>query len=130
MTGTGDAIIDGNATLEFAAASSADTTFTADAAGILKLDDSFDFTGMVSGFDANDQLDLTDMMFSDALSLDYGANSEGTGGTLTVTDGSNTASIEFVGQYDEAGFHAGSDGGSGTLLTYVLTGLDPTGLIP
>jgi hypothetical protein len=55
VTGSGTALIDGNGTLEFGAASSANTTFAADAAGMLKLDDSFHFSGTVAGFGAGDR---------------------------------------------------------------------------
>lgn len=48
------------------------------------------------------------------------------GGTLTVSDGTDTATIELVGQYEAAGFSASADLGTGTLIEYVLTGLTPT----
>ena len=51
VSGTGSALISGSATLEFGAASSANTTFDAGAAGTLKLDHSVDFAGIVSGFE-------------------------------------------------------------------------------
>lgn len=54
------------------------------------------------------------------------ANEQGTGGTLTVTDGVNTAQVQLLGQYDAAGFTATADAGSGTLIEYVLTGLTAT----
>src|SRR5262249_29513123 len=48
VSGSGSAIIDGVATLRFEAASSMQTTFRQDADGTLRLDDSLDFTGVVS----------------------------------------------------------------------------------
>ena len=42
-----NALKNGTATLEFGAASSANTTFAADAAGTLQLDNSFEFSGIV-----------------------------------------------------------------------------------
>jgi hypothetical protein len=48
-------------TIEFGAASSANITFDAGATGTLKLSDSFDFSGIVSGFNQHDHIDLVDM---------------------------------------------------------------------
>jgi hypothetical protein len=103
VTGSGTAKIDGAATLEFAAAASANTTFDFGAAGTLKLDHSTDFTGTVSGFGAGDHLDLLDMVFANGATLNYAANQNGTGGTLSVSDGAHTANIVVLGQYDPAG---------------------------
>jgi hypothetical protein len=104
-------------------ASSAHASFAAEAAGTLKLDDVLDFTGTVSGIDGNDKLDLGDLHFSNSLSLSYAASADGSGGKLTVSDGSHTASITLTGQFDAAGFHAAADAGSGTLVTYTPTSI-------
>ena len=50
--------------------------------------------------------------------LSYSANDAGTGGTLTVSDGANTAHIALDGQYTTAGFEGGYDQGSGTAVAY------------
>ncbi len=110
---------DGNGTLEFGGACSANTTFAADASGTLKIDDVLDFTGTVAGLNATDRLDLGGMQFSGNVSIGYSPNSAGTGGTLTVSDGSHTASIGLAGQFDAAGFQLSGDGATGTLVTYV-----------
>ena len=39
-------------------------------------------------------------------------------GTLTVTDGVHTASIQLLGQYTASEFAAASDGHGGTLITF------------
>src|SRR5262245_8628475 len=39
-------------------------------------------------------------------------------GTLTVTDGVHTVSLELLGQYTASEFVAASDGHGGTLITY------------
>jgi hypothetical protein len=39
------------------------------------------------------------------------------GGTLTVTDGTDTAVIALLGQYVAANFKMGSNGAGGTLVT-------------
>src|SRR5262245_56802736 len=46
----GTALLDGIATIDFGAASSANVTFAANATGTIVLHDSFDFSGIVSGF--------------------------------------------------------------------------------
>src|SRR5262249_31471143 len=61
VTGPGSALIDGVATLGFGAASSVDVAFAADAAGTLTLKNVADFTGTISGFSSNDQIDLTNI---------------------------------------------------------------------
>jgi len=119
VTGNGSASIDGSGTLEFGAASAANTTFAADAAGTLKLDDVLDFTGTIGGFNQHDQLDLGDIQYSGNLSIQYSANAAGTGGTLSISDGSHTATISMAGQYDGGGFQVASDGGTGTMISYV-----------
>jgi hypothetical protein len=119
VTGSGNAQIHGTATLEFGAASAENTTFAADAAGTLKLGDVLGFSGMIAGFDGNDQLDLVNMQFSGDLSLSYAADASGTDGTLTISDGTHTAVILLMGQYDANGFHATSDNGNGTFVTYI-----------
>jgi hypothetical protein len=123
VTGTGTALMDGVATLEFGAASSAKVTLAADATATIVLhetmapNDSFDFSGVVSGFNGDDHLDLSNVNFASA-TLDYTANADNTGGTLNVTDGVHTANITLLGQYDPAGFQTEADKGLGTLISY------------
>jgi hypothetical protein len=118
VSGGGSALISGSATLEFAAAASANTTFDATAAGTLKLDDVFDFSGRISGFNQDDHLDLLDIAHGAGTTVSYTANADGIGGILSVSDGSHTATIGLVGQYDASGFTADSDGLGGTLVSY------------
>jgi hypothetical protein len=118
VSGSGTALISGTASLEFGAASSANTTFAADAAGALILHDSFHFSGTVTGFDGNDRLDFHDISFADGVTLNYAANQGGTGGTLSVSDGAHSALIALLGQYDAADFHSTADASGGTLVTY------------
>jgi len=118
VTGSGTALMDGVATLEFGAASSANVTLAAAATGTLKLGDSFDFSGFVSGFNGDDHLDLLDVAFGAGTTASYIANRAGTGGTLSVTDGVHTANIALLGQYDSAGFQTEADKNTGTLISY------------
>ncbi|MGC2414570.1 MAG: hypothetical protein WA459_17970 [Stellaceae bacterium] len=117
-TGGGNAEISGGATLEFAAGSDAAVSFDAGASGTLKLDQSAGFTGTIAGLGAGDVLDFGDIAFGSDDTLGYTANAAGTGGTLTLGDGTHTASLALLGQYAAAGFAIGADATGGMLLTY------------
>ncbi|WP_260432371.1 Ig-like domain-containing protein [Burkholderia sp. Bp9140] len=119
VTGAGSATISGAATLEFGGASAENTTFADGAAGTLKLDQSAGFTGTVSGFGAGDALDLTDVLFGDHTTLSFTANDAGTGGTLTVSDGTHTAQVALQVNLSGGSFQLAHDQGSGTVITYV-----------
>jgi hypothetical protein len=71
------------------------------------LDHSFDFSGVVSGMTASDHLDLLDISFAQGTTINYTANANGSGGTLSVIDGAHTANIALLGQFNPAGFQAG-----------------------
>ncbi|MGY3364437.1 VCBS repeat-containing protein [Bradyrhizobium sp. GM2.4] len=118
VSGNGMAQISGSATLEFGAASSANVALDAQATGTIVLHDSFDFSGVVSGFNGDDHLDLLDVAFGAGTTASYVANQVGTGGTLSVTDGVHTAHITLLGQYDPAGFQTEADKNTGTLISY------------
>jgi hypothetical protein len=118
VAGNGTATISGSAMLEFAAASDSNTSFAAGATGTLKLDQAENFTGTVSGFGAGDALDLSDIASGANLTVGYTANADGTGGTLSVSDGTHSASIALLGQFAASGFQVGSDAGSGTMVSY------------
>ncbi|MHC4055236.1 VCBS domain-containing protein [Bradyrhizobium sp. 25ACV] len=118
VNGSGTALMDGVATIEFGAASSAHVALDAAATGTIVLHDSFDFSGVVSGFDGNDHLDLLDVAFGDGTTASYVANQAGTGGILSVTDGVHTANISLLGQYDPASFQTEADKNTGTLISY------------
>jgi VCBS repeat-containing protein len=124
-TGTGDAIIDKAGVLELGAASSVDTTFAANATGTLKLDAASSYTGTVSGFGEGDTLDLADLIAGPSTAIAYTPNQDGTGGTLSITDGARAASIQLSGEYSVDSFHIASDAGTGTLVSY-LPPIPPT----
>ena len=50
--------------------------------------------------------------------LSFTAASGASSGTLTVTDGVHTASIQLLGQYTASEFATASDGHGGTLITF------------
>jgi hypothetical protein len=74
----------------------------------------FGFTGTAPGAATSDAIDLTDINFAN---LKETYTSVGTGGTLTVSDGTNTANLSFNGAYTPASFNFASDGHGGTLIT-------------
>ncbi|WP_441237723.1 beta strand repeat-containing protein [Bradyrhizobium sp. 930_D9_N1_4] len=87
----------------------------------LVLDQASSFTGSISGWQVNDSIDLGDILFSDGVtSFAYAQNSDNSGGTLTVSDGTHSASLSLLGQYSAADFALSADGHGGTLIT------DPT----
>jgi len=113
--GSGRAEISGGATLEFGTASSANVGFAAGAAGMLKLDQA---SGFSAGLAAGDAIDLADIVFGGSDTLAYAANAGGTGGTLTVGDGTHTVNLALIGQYAAAEFATAADPGGGTVVTY------------
>jgi len=115
VTGAGCALISGMATLEFGAASSANTTFDAGAAATLKLDDSFHFSGTIAGFDADDLIDLADLQFANA-TASYAANAGNTGGVLTISDGAVSVHLALIGLYDPTHFQLAADAATGTMI--------------
>ena len=90
--------------------------------GALLLDDSKDFTGHIVGFAGDgttansDSIDLKDIDFNHLMQETYTANSAGSGGTLTLSDGMHTSNINFVGNYELENFKLSSDGSNGTLI--------------
>ncbi|MGY4169096.1 beta strand repeat-containing protein [Bradyrhizobium sp. USDA 4529] len=118
VTGNGGALISGAGTIEFGAASAAGVIFDTTAAGHLILDDAFHFSGTVSGLDGNDDIDIRGISFGAGTTLSFTENQEGTGGTLTVSDGAHTANIVLLGQYDPTGFAEKADATNGTVITY------------
>jgi len=116
VSGTGSALINGAALFEMGGAFGQNVKLDADANATLKIDHAADFSGTVAGFDANDALDLADLAFDSNTTLGYAANSSNTGGTLTVSDGTQTVNIALLGQYMAADFVMSANGFGGTLI--------------
>ena len=108
--------INNGATSDINAPSTAAVTF-AGSSGTLQLDQSASFAGTIAGFTGQDQLDLTDISFSANTTLGYAANSNNSGGALTVSNGASTANIALLGNYIAASFVTVSDGHGGTLIS-------------
>ena len=99
------------ATVEIDGASAQSVSF-AGTTGTLKLGDAFAFTGQVSGLAEADALDLANVRYGANTTATFLGNADG--GTLTVTDGTDTAHIALVGDYLGSGWTLSSDGHGGT----------------
>ncbi len=121
---SGPMTIDSGQTLDISGAGTGTVTFTSSNGntGELVLGDSHEFTGVITGFTGDgtlansDLIDLQDINFANLTTETYTENANGTGGTLTVSDGTNTTSLNFSGNYTLANFDFSSDGNGGTLL--------------
>jgi len=101
------------ATVEIDGASGQSVTF-AGTTGTLKLDDSLAFTGQVSGLTGSDALDLADVSFGANTTATFLGNADG--GTLTVTNGTQTADIALIGNYLSSSWTLSSDASGGTIV--------------
>jgi hypothetical protein len=118
VAGSGSALISGHGTLELGGSFSEQVKFDDDAAGKLVLDHPADFHGVISGFNSNDTLDLEGLL-TQAATLNYNENAQGTGGVLTVTDGSTTVNIALNGQYTAADFHLDTNSVANHVLVHM-----------
>ena len=118
----GPVTIGAGATAEITGTDSAATTFIA-STGTLAIDHAATFSGQVIGFAgtgnvaSSDEFDLKDVKFASA-TVSF-TNGTSTGGTLQVTDGTNTATISLVGNYStyqSSNFTLSRDTGTGTIV--------------
>ncbi len=124
VTSTETTTIDSGTTLDIAAASTESVSFAnhSGTTGSLVLNDSIEFSGVITGFAGDgtpsnsDSIDLKDIGFSSLTTETYTENSAGTGGTLTLSDGTHTANINFAGNYVLENFKFSNDGSGGTLI--------------
>jgi autotransporter passenger strand-loop-strand repeat protein len=82
---------------------------------LLDLDSADSLTGMVSGFQPSDQIDLRNVKFGAGTSAVFKE------GVLTVTDGNTVANLSLMGQYSTAAFKLTDDGHGGTFVNDVAT---------
>jgi hypothetical protein len=114
----GNAVISGAGSIDFAAASSAKTTFAAGATGQLLLESSSKYSGTIFGFGGTptQTIDLADFDFS-------GVTKTFASGVLTLTNSVHqTVHLHFSGSYTLASFTLSDDGNfngtaDGTLIT-------------
>ena len=115
---SGTAEISGSGSIEFGRSADTAVTFDVGATGTLRLDQSGAFSGTIAGFGAGDALDLADIAAGANETLGFAANASASGGTLTVSDGTHSASLALLGQYAAAGFTTAADANGGTIITY------------
>jgi hypothetical protein len=130
VTGSGSAMINGAATLEFGAASSNDVALAADAAGTLILDHSLTqpFSAVISGFGADDTIDLKDLTFTNGNITVSTSLLENGNTTLVVSNTSTQQSVtlSLAGDYTHSAWHFAQDSsGTGTIFSD-LPATDPT----
>jgi len=131
VSGVGDATISGSGSIEFDGASSMNVLFDASAAGTLTLSAPAVYSGTVSGFDGNDQIDFGNLTFGPASVVDYLEDADGHGGVLTVASGGETAQLHLEGDYSAVDFALAADGHGGTLVTLTHHNplLEPQGVL-
>jgi hypothetical protein len=113
-TGNNEATVANGATLHLGSDYNGAVTF-AGSTGTLKLDNSSTFAGTVAGMTGSDAIDLTDINFATVQTPTF-INGDGSGGTLSVTDGVHVANIALLGNYLASTFTTSSDGHGGTLI--------------
>ena len=112
---SGPAPVGNGATLELAGADCGSVTFTGNA-GTLQLDNPSTFTGTVSGFAAQNVIDLPGMPLDAQTTLGYLPDRNGGGGTLLLSDGALNAKIALLGSYMASSFVTESDHHGGTMV--------------
>ena len=111
--GNAPADIGNNTVLEINTPDSGKVTFTG-TNGALWLDQPSTFTGRVSGFGAQNAIDLPGIAFDGQTTLGYSPNANNAGGTLSVTNGTQSAQIALLGNYIASSFAVVGDSHGGT----------------
>ena len=107
-----------HANLRFDSSVSAGQTINETGADALTLKQAQTFAATISGFGTGDTIDATNFLLS-GTTFNFVENSGGTGGTLTLHDGSLTANILMTGVYSNSDFTLAPDSGTGTLVKFV-----------
>ena len=113
VNGASPIVIGDGATVVIDGASTQSITF-AGMTGTLKLDNAQAFAGEVSGLSGADTLDLADVGYGPNTTATFLGNTSG--GKLTITNGTQSASIALVGNYLSSDWTLSSDGHGGTLV--------------
>jgi hypothetical protein len=106
------------ANLRFDSSVSAGQTINESGVDHLTLKHAQNFHGTVSGFGTGDTIDAANFLWS-GTTFNFTPNFGGTGGTLTLHDGSLTANISMTGVYTKSDFTLAPDHGTGTLVKFV-----------
>jgi hypothetical protein len=105
--------------VQFDSSVSTGQTITETGADALTLKQAQSFAATISGFGTGDSIDAANFGAPPATTYNFVENSGGTGGTLTLTDGSLTANILMMGKYSNSDFALAPDSGTGTLVKFV-----------
>jgi hypothetical protein len=95
-------------------------TISETGADALVLEQAQSFAATISGFGTGDTIDATNFVET-GTKYNFVENSAMTGGTLTLTDTSQslTANIQMTGEYSKSDFILAPDSGTGTLVKFV-----------
>jgi fibronectin-binding autotransporter adhesin len=105
--------------LQFDSSVSAGQTIAEFGGSALILEQAQSFAATISGFGTGDNtIDAKNFLLS-GTTFNFAENSGGTGGTLTLHDGSLTANILMTGDYSNSSFALAPDSGTGTLVKFV-----------
>ena len=105
------------ATVDLDASSNSATIDFQGTTGKLIIDQPSSFTGQIQGFTGDGTLSGSDQIDLSGINHDSsGFTDSYSDGTLTVSDGTNTANIHFTGTYNESNFSFASDGHGGTIV--------------
>ena len=113
--GNASETIGNNTVLEVKTPDKGNVTFSG-TTGTLLLDQPATFTGTVSGFGAQNAIDLPGIAFEAQTTLGYSPNGNNTGGTLSLTEGANSAKIALLGSYMASSFVMESNNQGGTMV--------------
>jgi hypothetical protein len=93
-----------------------------DTTGKLVLDNSKSFSGKITGLSGTDTLDLADLQWDSGMHATW---TSANGGTLTVSDGTNTVKLALLGQYSASTFNTSEDASGGTMVVDPVIGGSP-----
>jgi hypothetical protein len=115
----GSITLQDSGSLEFGTANSENVTFAAGASGTLKIDHGLTapFTGSISGLTTTNSVDLVDLAWthpSRSMTATYSGTASG--GTLTVSDRTNSVNLNLLGDYRTASWLLSKDANGGTLV--------------
>ena len=120
VTGSGDLSVANGAHLEFGSSvASSDTIVFQGSTGSLIVDQSSGFAGLISGFtgdgtlSGSDQIDLKDINYN---SGSFTETFNPTQDTVSLSDGTHSAVLQFLGNYVAQNFSFTSDGSNGTII--------------